>query len=80
MATAFLAGAFFAAVFLAGAFFAAVFLAGAFFLAAFFLVAFFFFDGPAALRISRSSAARSMVIDSTVSPVRSEAFVVPSVT
>ena len=45
-----------------------------------FFTAFFFFDGPAARRISRSSAARSIVIDSTESPVRSDAFVVPSVT
>jgi hypothetical protein len=58
---------------------AAFFLAGAFFLAAF-LVAFFFLLGPASRRIWSSSAARSMVMFSTVSPLRRLALVSPSVT
>ena len=65
---------FLAAAFLAGAFLAAVFFAVVF-LAAFFLVA-----GPRARRSASSSAARSMVIDSTSSPLRRLALVSPSVT
>ena len=66
---AFLAAVFFAGVFLAVVFFAVVFLA------AFFLVA-----GPRARRSASSSAARSMVIVSTSSPLRRLALVSPSVT
>src|SRR5665213_1596513 len=75
VAAAVFAPAFLAAAFLAGAFLAVVFfLAGAFFLVAFFLA------GPAARRSASSSAARSTVNDSTSSPRRREALVVPSVT
>ncbi len=77
VAPLFLAAAFLAAVFLAGAFFAAAFfLAGAAFLAAFF----FRVEGPAARRSPSNSDARSMSIDSTTSPLRRLALVVPSVT
>jgi len=41
---------------------------------------FFFLDGPAARRSASSSEARSMPIDSTTSPLRRLALVVPSVT
>src|SRR4051812_5704991 len=60
------------AVFLAAAFFAAGFLA-----AVFLAVVFFFVAGPRARRSASSSAARSMVIDSTSSPLRRLAFVSP---
>ena len=67
---------FFAAPFFAVAFFAVdFFLAGAAFLAAFLFLA-----GPAARRSASSSEARSMVMDSTASPLRRLALVVPSVT
>ncbi len=79
VAAAFLAGAFVAAVFLA-AFLAGAFLAGAFLAGAFLAAAFFRVDGPAARRSARSSEPRSTVSDSTSSPLRSEALVVPSVT
>src|SRR5581483_11676847 len=81
----------FFAVFFAAAFFAAAFFAGAFF-AAVFLAAFFAgcavvlrrfddrFAGAVSRRIWSSSLARSTVTPSMVSPLRSEAFVSPSVT
>ena len=79
------AGAFFA--FAADAFFAAAdfFAAGDFFAAdAFFARPAAFRPragrGPAARRSASNSAARSAVIPSTVSPLRKEALVVPSVT
>ena len=71
-------------LFLAGAFLAAAFFGGAFFAAAFFLA-----GGPllrrllgraGSLRFCSSSAARSMVIASGSSSLRSEALVSPSVT
>src|SRR5690606_7322776 len=58
-------------VFLAAGFFAAV---------AVVLLAAVFFAGALARRSASSSAARSSVIDSTSSPLRSEALVSPSVT
>ncbi len=75
-------GAFFAAVFLAAAFLvpAAFFFAAVFFLAGAFFLAAFFLDGPASRRICSSYDARSSVIVSTSSPLRSEALVSPSVT
>ncbi len=81
LAAAFLAVVFFAAAFFAGAFLAAVFFAGVF-LAAAFLVPRLRVVGPASRRAWSSSAARSGVMPSTVSPSRSrsEALVSPSVT
>ncbi len=78
-AAAFFAGAFFAEAFFAEAFFAGAFLAAAFFAGAF-LFAARFLVGAASRRIWRSSDARSSVRFSTVSPLRSDAFVSPSVT
>ena len=67
--------------FLAPAAFLVAFLATpAFFAPAFLAPAFLRVEGPAARRSASSSEARSMVIDSTTSPLRSDAFVVPSVT
>src|SRR5438270_8968332 len=71
--------------FFRGAFFAAVRFAAAFFAGAFFAVVFFAVRlrgvaGPFARRSASSSAARSMVISSTLSPLRRLALVSPSVT
>ena len=77
-AVAFLAVPFFAALLLAVLFFAVVLRAVVFFAA--FLAARFFVAGPWARFSASSSAARSMVTDSTVSALRSVAFVSPSVT
>ncbi len=73
------------AVFLALVFFfvAAFFFFVAFFFVAFFFVApafFFFLTGPRSRRICSSSDARSSVIVSTSSPLRSDALTSPSVT
>src|SRR6185437_3145837 len=77
LAAARLAGAFLAAAFLVVAFLATpAFLAGAFLAPP----ALRLVDGPAARRSANSSAARSMVMCSTSSPLRREALVVPSVT
>src|ERR1019366_2693961 len=83
--SAFLAGAFLAAAFFVGSLWAGAFLAAAFLAAAFLAGAFLAprarrVWGPAARRSANSSDARSIVIDSTLSPRRSEALTVPSVT
>src|SRR5690606_11013284 len=76
LAAVFFVAVFFAAVFLAAVFLVAAFLAGAF-LAPFLAV---FFAGPLSRRSCSSSAARSRVISSTESSLRSVALYSRSVT